>query len=87
MIAADARSLMLALRSLLDGEGGERLARRIAAFVFEKAMSGHVGYVRFLFDAVDGPIRPTAEEEGIFESDCVIVVVNDGREVETAKAA
>ena len=80
----DAGSLLLALRGWLDGE---RVARRIAEYVINRAMDGHFGYFRFLLDAVDGPIRLSREEETTGEADWLIVVADDEREAGTVKAA
>jgi hypothetical protein len=85
MTKADRGLLMLALRAWLDED--ERNARRVVEVIYAKALAGHFGYFRFLIDTVDGPIRPTAEEEGTFEAACVIVIADDGQDVETAKAA
>jgi hypothetical protein len=90
MSGADSRTLMLTLRAWLEGESrdsGESRARRIAQHVVERALAGHVAYFRLLLDLVDGKIRPTAEEEMTGEVDCVLVVADDEREAETAKAA
>ena len=43
MIGADSRLTVLALRAWLDGDEGDRNADRLAAFVIEKAISGHFG--------------------------------------------
>jgi hypothetical protein len=85
MRKADAGSLMLALRAWLDED--ERNVRRIIEYVITRAMAGHIGYFRFVIDTVDGPIRPTTEEEWTFEPDSVLIVADDRREVEPAKAA
>jgi hypothetical protein len=87
MRAADSRTLMLAFRAWLEGESAEdaeRNARRIAEVIYAKALAGHIGYFRHLFDMVDGKIRRTAEEEGTFEADCVIVVADAARDAEIA---
>jgi hypothetical protein len=85
MKGADSRTLMLALRAWLDED--ERNARRIAEHVIEKALAGHFAYFRLLLDRVDGKILSTAEEEWTFEPDCVIIVADEGREAEDARAA
>ena len=87
MKAADPRLLMLALRAWLDEDDGESNAGRLAEYVVEMATSGHFGYFHFLLNAVDGPIRPTAEEEWTFETGCVIVIAEAERAAETARAA
>ena len=56
-------------------------------YVIGRALAGHFAFFRLVFDLVDGPIRPTAEEEMTFEADCVIVVADDGRDAEPAIAA
>ena len=84
MKPADARSLMLALRAWLDDN--ERNGRRLAELIYAKAMRMHAGYVRYLFTAVDGPIRPTAEDE-MTSDGSVIVVADDGRADRTFRAA
>jgi hypothetical protein len=76
---------MLALRAWLDEN--ERNARRIAEHVIDRAMAGHIGYFRLVLDLVDGKIRPTAEDEWTFEPDCVLVVADDERVADAAKAA
>jgi hypothetical protein len=86
MKAAEPRLLMLAIRSWLDEDDGEEYARRIAEYVVEMATSGHFGYFHFLLNAVDGPIRLTAEEEWTFEAGCVLIFA-DGRDQTTARAA
>jgi hypothetical protein len=76
---------VLVLRAWLDEE--DRNARRIAELIHEKAHAGHFSYVLLLLDLVDGKIRPTAEEEWPFEPDCVLVMADDARQVEFARAA
>jgi hypothetical protein len=51
------------------------------------ATSGHFGYFHFLLNAVDGPIRLTAEEEWTFEPECLLVVADAERGGGTAIAA
>ena len=85
MRKADAGSLMLALRAWLDQD--ERNADRIAEHIVNRAMAGHFGYFRLLLDRVDGPIRPTAEEETTGEADWLIVVADECQEGVPAKAA
>lgn len=63
MRAIDSRTLMLALRAWLDEDDGERNAGQIAEYVIEKAIAGHFGYFKLVFDLVDGKLRPTADEE------------------------
>src|SRR5262249_29620250 len=77
--------LMRALRPWLDAD--ERNARRIVDMVCSKAVAGHIGYFRFLFDAVDGPLRPSREEETTGDVDWALVATEDGREAEPARAA
>jgi hypothetical protein len=82
MKTPDSQSLMFALRAWLDeGESGQN-ADRLVRFVYEKALSGHFGYFKLVIDLVDGKLRPTAEEELIFEADCVLVVPDEGLDVE-----
>ena len=57
MRAADGRTLMLALRAWLDGDDGERNARRIAEYVIEKAIAGHFGFFKLVIDLVDGKLN------------------------------
>jgi hypothetical protein len=85
MIAADSRALMLALRAWLDEDDGN--ARRVAEYVYERALACHFGYFRLLWDMVDGKIRPTAEDEMTGEADCLVVVSEDGKDVGIARAA
>lgn len=85
MRKGDSAALMLAFRAWLDEDDGN--ARRLAEHVIKRAMAGRFGYFRFLLDAVDGPIRPTAEYEMSLEPDYVLVVADDGREAGTAVAA
>ena len=87
MKAAYPESLVAALYALIGGRDGERNTRLIIEYVLAKASSGHLGFLRYVFAAVDGPIRPTAEDEMISEPVNVLVVVDDGREVEPARAA
>jgi hypothetical protein len=75
---------MLALRAWLDDE---RNARRIVELIYAKALGGHFGYMRLLWDLADGKIRPTAEDEMTGDADCVLVVADIGLAAETAKAA
>jgi hypothetical protein len=65
----------------------EQNVRLIVELVYEKALAGHVGYFRLLWDVVDGKIRLTAEEEMTGEADCVLAVAEDKREADRAKAA
>ncbi len=76
---------MLALRACLDEDDGN--ARRIARYVIGRAIAGHVGFFRYVLDTIDGPIRSTSQEELTGEADCVVVVADDRREAEPAKAA
>ena len=46
-----------------------------------------MGYFRFLLDAVDGKIRPTAEEELTGDDDGVLIADDEGRDAENAIAA
>jgi hypothetical protein len=85
MTKADSGILMLALRAWLDED--ERNARLVVELIYAKALAGHFGYFRLLWDMVDGKVRPTAEEEWTFEAECVIVVADDEREAGTVKAA
>jgi hypothetical protein len=79
--------MMLVLRAWLDGDDSQRNARLIAEHIIEKALVGHFGFFRLLFDMVDGKLHQTAEDEMTFEPDCVLVVADDGRDDETAEAA
>jgi hypothetical protein len=85
MTVADSRTLMLALRAWLDND--ERNARRVVELIYAKPLAGHFGYFRFLLDAVDGKIRPTAEEEMTGDDDGMLLAVDEGREAGTARAA
>jgi hypothetical protein len=79
MREADSRTLMLALRAWLEGDSrdpGEMRARRLAELIIAKAIGGHFGYTRLLFDLVDGPIRPTMEAEMTGEPDCRLAVAS-----------
>jgi hypothetical protein len=62
-------------------------ARRVVELIYAKALAGPFAYMRLLLDGVEGKIRPTAEEEMSGEADCVLVVADDERDAETAKAA
>ena len=84
MKAVDSRSLMLALRVGLDDE---RSARRIVEYVIEEAIAGHFGFLKLLLDMVEGKLHQTAEDELTFEAGCVLVMADDGRDAETARAA
>jgi len=79
--------MVLALRAWLDGDEGDRNARQIAEYVVEKALAGHFGFFRLLIDRVDGKLHLSAKDELTFEVGCVLVVADDGRDAETAKAA
>lgn len=81
MKAGDAESLTLALHALIGGN-----ARLIVEHVLEKASSGHIGYIRYVFDALAGPRRPTAEDEMTADAASVIVA-DDGRADRMLKAA
>jgi hypothetical protein len=45
------------------------------------------GFLEFIFDMVEGKLRPTAEDEPTGEADWMLVVADEGREAETAIAA
>jgi hypothetical protein len=75
----------LALRAWLGED--ERNVRRIVELVYEKAVAGHIGYLRFLLNVVDGKIRPTAEEEMTGEADWLLVVAENERAADMVKAA
>ena len=85
MSGANSRMLMLALRAWLDED--ERNPRRIAEHIVNRATAGHFAYFRLLLDMVDGPIRPTAEEEMTGEAEWVSVVADDGWDAATVQAA
>ena len=85
MKGAGSRTQTLALWAWLDED--ERNARRIVELIYAKALAGPFAYMRLLLDGVEGKIRPTAEEEMSGEADCVLVVADDERDAETAKAA
>jgi hypothetical protein len=87
MKGADNRSIMLVLRDWLDGDDSDRCTMLLAEYVIEKALSGHFGFFRFVLERRNGKLHPTAEEEETFEADCVLVVADDERDGETAKAA
>jgi hypothetical protein len=80
----DAGSLLLALRGWLDDE---RVARRIAEHVVNRATLGHFAYIRLLLDIVDGPIRLSREEETTGEADWLIVVADNERDARAVRAA
>jgi len=87
MKTADSRTLMLGLRAWVDGDESGRNADKVAAFVVEKALSGHFGFFKLLLDMVDGKLHQTAQEERTFEADCVLVVAEDERKPVMVKAA
>jgi len=87
MTAADSRSVVLALRAWLDGEDGDRNAERLAAFVIEKAISGHFGFFKFLLDMVDGPIDRKSDEGRVVPDDRTLILIDDRRGFEIVKAA
>ena len=70
----DGPAFTLALRDWIYRDETGRNAERVAAFVIEKAMGGHFAYFKLVIDLVDGKLRPTAEDEMTFETDCVLVV-------------
>jgi hypothetical protein len=76
MRGADTRSIMRALRAWLD-EGDERNARRIAEYVIERAIAGHSGFVKLLFDMVDGKLHQTAEDTKVAEPPNTLTSVDD----------
>jgi hypothetical protein len=76
-----------ALRARVYGDESGRNAERVAAFVIEKATGGHFAYFKLVIDLVDGKVRQTAEEEITFETDCTVVLADNGRELDFMKAA
>ena len=54
-------------------------------------MRGHFAYFKLVIDLVDGNVRPTAENELTFETDCVLIGGDEGfdaeRPTEVGKAA
>jgi hypothetical protein len=87
MKGADSRSIMRVLRAWLNGDESDENAMRLVEHIMEKALSGHFGFFRFVLEIRDGKLHPTAEEEGTFEVDCVLIVADDERDGETSKAA
>jgi len=87
MIGADSRSIMLSLRAWLDGDEGDRNAERLAAYVIEKAISGHFGFFRLLLNLVDGPIGRENGDGRMFPADCTLIIIDDRRDSEIAIAA
>jgi hypothetical protein len=67
------RLFVQSLREWIYTDESGRNAERVAEFVIAKAMSGHFAYFKLVIDLVDGTMRPTAEDELDFESDCVLV--------------
>ena len=60
---------------------------RIAKYVCDQAMSGHFGFFKLLIDLVDGKLRQTAEVELTCETDCVLILIDEERTDNVAKAA
>jgi len=79
--------MVLALRAWLDGDEGDRNADWLAAFVIEKAISGHFGLFKLLLDRVNGPIDRESDEGRIVPDDCTLIIIDDRRSFEIAKAA
>ena len=87
MKGAYSQSIMLSLRAWLDGEDGERNADRLAEYVIAKAISGHFGLFKLLLDMVDGPIARESDDSLIVPHDCTLIISDDRRGSEIAKAA
>jgi hypothetical protein len=87
MKGADGRLIMRILRAWLDGDKSDRNADLIVAYVIAKAMSGHFGYFKLVIDLIDGKLRPSAEDEMTFETDCTIILPDDAHSAELPKAA
>jgi hypothetical protein len=87
MKALDSRTFIRAFQKWLNSDETGENAERVARFVIAKAMSGHFAYFKLVIDLVDGKVRPSAEEEWTFESDCVLVVADRERAFEVVKAA
>jgi hypothetical protein len=79
MIAADGRSIMLALLAWLDGSDGEENARRIAEYVIERAIGGHFGFFKLLLDLVDGRLHRPSEEETTLDGELSLDVRVESR--------
>jgi hypothetical protein len=77
MKTPDSRALMLAIRAWIGEDESGRNAERVIKYLYEMAVSGHFGFFKLLIDVIDGKVRPTAEDEMTFESDCVIVVSDE----------
>jgi hypothetical protein len=84
MRAIDGRTMGLALRAWLDED--ERNIRPVLEYVIDKAIGGHFGFWKLVIDLVDGKLRQTAEDEMMFEADCVLAADN-GSAIDTANAA
>jgi hypothetical protein len=72
MKALDSRTFNRAFQKWLNSDETGENAERVARFIIAKAMSGHFAYFKLVIDLVDGKIRPTAEEEMTFESECAL---------------
>jgi hypothetical protein len=83
----DQQSFTQALRDWIYADESSQKADRLAAFVIEKAMRGHFAYFKLVIDLVDGKHRQTAEDEMIFETDCVVVVGDEEPCVQMTVAA
>lgn len=83
MKGADSRLMMLALRAWCGED--DRNAGRIAEYVIEKALAGHVGFFRLLLDMVDGPLPKAADMAR--ESGCTVALPDDEPVSDSAKAA
>jgi hypothetical protein len=68
---------MFGVLAWLNGDRSEQNADRVACFVYEKALSGHFGFFKLVFDLVDGKLCQTAEEELTYETECVLIVTGD----------
>jgi hypothetical protein len=89
MKTPDSHSLMVALRQWLDAvqDKSEGNADRLAEFIVEQALNGDSAFFTLLLNLTDGKIRKTAEDESTGEPDCFILIEDDERAIETARAA
>jgi hypothetical protein len=76
------RRVFLGVRAWLNGDRTDQNADRVVEYVVAKAIAGHFGFFKLVIDLVDGKIRQTAEEELMFERDCVLLATGDGRGAE-----
>ena len=87
MKTLDIRALMLPLRAWMDEDESGRNADRVAALVYEKALSGHFGFFKLLIDLLDGKLHQTAEDQKTFETEWAVVLDDEDLHPELANAA